>query len=54
MQNLLNDANSVLGSVKPGAPNGSDPNTAYETVRFRRPKECRRRGAIGRRSRLDS
>jgi titin len=32
VQNLLNDANNVLGLVNPGASSGSDPNTAYEAA----------------------
>jgi hypothetical protein len=32
VQNLMNDANAVLGLVQPGAPSGSDPNTAYEAA----------------------
>jgi hypothetical protein len=32
VQNLINDANAVLGLVQPGAPSSSDPNTAYEAA----------------------
>src|SRR5262249_6883678 len=32
VQNLMNDANTVLGLVQPGAPSGSDPNTAYKAA----------------------